>query len=90
MGKIFKQAIVGNTPFWVLTIVAILLLIVAFVLPPTAIIDKSILTAVGELMGFGALWAVVKAIDKGVPAKISHNNTTLTIGDEDEEEEEVE
>lgn len=87
MGKILKQAIVGNTPFWVLTIVAILLLIVAFVLPPTAIIDKSILTAVGELMGFGALWAVVKAIDKGVPAKLSHNNTTLTIGDEDEEEE---
>jgi len=85
MGQVLKKAIVGNRPFWVLTIVAILMLVVAFILPPAAVIDKSILTAVGELMGFGALWAVVKAIDKGVPAKLSHRDTTLTIGDDDDD-----
>ena len=83
MGQVLRKAIVSNHPFWVLTIVAILLLVVAFALPPTAVIDKSILYAVGELMGFGALWAVVKAIDKGVPAKLSHRDTTLTIGEDD-------
>lgn len=86
MGQVLKKAIVGNTPFWVLTIFAILLLATAFILPPTAIIDKSVLAAVGELMGFGALWAVVKAIDKGTSAKLQHNNTSLTIGDDDEKE----
>ena len=85
MGKILKEAIAGNTPFWVLTIFAILLLGVAFALPPTAIIDKSILTAVSELMGFGALWVVVKAIDKGTPAKLKHRDTTLTIGEDDDD-----
>lgn len=88
MGKILKDAVVGNTPFWVLTIFAILLIAVAFILPPTAIIDKTVLTAVGELMGFGALWAVVKAIDKGTPAKLQHGSTTLTVGDKEEEKEE--
>lgn len=88
MGQIIKQAVSNNTPFWILTIFAILLLAVAFILPPTAIIDKSILTAVSELMGFGALWAVVKAIDNGTPAKIKHNNTEITVGDDDNEEEE--
>jgi len=86
MSQVLKKAIVGNTPFWVLTIVAILLLIVAFILPPTAIIDKSVLAAVGELMGFGALWAVVKAIDEGTSATLKHNNTSLTVGKEEEEE----
>ena len=87
MAEILKKAIVGNAPFWVLTIFAILLLAVAFILPPTAIIDKSILTAVSELMGFGALWAVVKAIDNGTTAKLKHNNTELTVGDSEEDEE---
>ena len=84
MGKILLGAMEHNTPFWLLTIVAILLLVVAFILPPTAIIDKSILYAVSELMGFGALWAVVKAIDKNVPATLKHRDTSLTIGDADD------
>lgn len=88
MGQVLKKAIVGNTPFWVLTIVAILLLVVAFILPPTAIIDKSVLAAVSELMGFGALWAVVKAIDEGASATLKHNNTSLTVGKDEEEENE--
>ena len=86
MGKVLREAIVGNTPFWVLTIFAIILLAVAFALPPTAIIDKSVLTAVGELMGFGALWAVVKAIDKGTPATLKHGKTSLTVNEEEKQE----
>ena len=85
MGKVLREAIVGNTPFWVLTIFAIILLAVAFALPPTAIIDKSVLTAVGELMGFGALWAVVKAIEKGTPATLKHGKTSLTVNEEEKD-----
>ena len=85
MRKIIKEAVIGNVPFWILTLFTIILLTFAFFLPPTAIIDKSVLAAVGELMGFGALWTVVKAIDKGASAKLQHNNTSLTIGDEDKD-----
>ena len=87
MGKVLREAIVGNTPFWVLTIFAIILLAVAFALPPTAIIDKSVLTAVSELMGFGALWVIVKAIDKGTQATLKHGKTSLTVNEEEKEEE---
>lgn len=79
MGEIMKNAVFHNTPFWVLTITAIVLLVVAFILPPTAVIDKSVLMAVGELMGFGALWTVVKAIDKGTTARVKHNNTEISV-----------
>lgn len=79
MGEIIKKAVSHNAPFWVLTIVAIVLLTVAFILPPTAVIDKSVLMAVGELMGFGALWTVVLAIDKGATAKVKHNNTEISV-----------
>lgn len=45
------------------------------------LIDGSVLAAVGELFGFAALGTVIKAIDKGVDAQVQHNNTTITVGD---------
>lgn len=47
-----------------------------------AIIDRSILYAVGEIFGFAALWAVLRAIDKGGVAKIRHGNTSLEVKNE--------
>lgn len=86
MGRILKEAIIGNVPFWILTIITILLIVAAFLCPPMAIIDGSVLAAVGELAGFGALWAVVKAMDKGIDAKVKHNGTEVMIGDISEPE----
>lgn len=87
MGRILKEAIVGNIPFWILTIVAVVLIVAAFLCPPMAIIDASVLGAVGELAGFGALWAIIKAMDKGLDAKVKHNNTEVIIGDISNEQE---
>ena len=79
----------NNTFFWVFSIIGLLLIIIAFFIPPTAYIDQSVLIAVGEINGFIALGAVIKSIDKGRSASIRHNNTELTInGDEDEQEDE--
>ena len=64
-----------------------LLIIIAFFIPPTADIDQSVLIAVGEINGFAALGAVIKAIDKGRSASIKHNGTELDItGNEDDKE----
>lgn len=54
-----------------------------------AIIDKSILYAVGEIFGFAALWAVLRAIDKGGVARMRHGKTSLEIANENKEEEPV-
>lgn len=79
MGEVIKSAVYNNRPFWLLTIAAIVLIFLGFVVPPMGIIDASVLTAVGELMGFGALWTILHSIEKGIDAKLTHNNTTLEI-----------
>ena len=60
-------------------------MIVGFILPPTGVIDNSILIGVGELDGMIALGAVIKAIDKGESATFTHNNTSITISKEEQE-----
>ena len=88
MKKFYKNYLENNTFFWVFSIIGLLLIIIAFFIPPAAYIEQSVLIAVGEINGFIALGAVIKSIDKGRSASIRHNNTELTInGDEDDKEE---
>lgn len=77
--NIFKH----NTPFWIFSGVAIFLLIVAFFTPPPYIIDNSVLIAVSEIFSFAALYTVIRALDKGIGAKIKHKDTELEIGERD-------
>ena len=79
----------NNGFFWLFSIIGLLLIIIAFFLPPAAQIHQSVLIAVGEINGFAALGAVIKAIDKGSSATFHHNETELTItGNKDEDEKE--
>lgn len=64
-------------------IIAMALLITSFVLPPTGIIDNSILTAVGEIFAFACLFIADSALNKGKKATLQHGETTVTIGDDD-------
>ena len=87
MREFYKNYLSNNLFFWLFSIIGLLLIIIAFFIPPTAYIDSSVLIAVGEINGFIALGAVIKSIDKGRSASIRHNNTELTINrDEDEQE----
>lgn len=70
-----------NAWFHALTIVAALLIIASWLVPPMAVIDSSVLAAVGELAGFAALGVVIKALDKGVRAKFRHNNTEVSVAE---------
>ncbi len=83
--KVLKSAIQSNWWFYGLSIAAIILIIASWCWPPTAIIDASVLGAVGELLGWGALGVVIKAIDKGTPASLTHNGTTITVNKENDE-----
>lgn len=87
MREFYKNYLKSNLFFWLFSGIGLLLIIIAFFLPPAAQIDQSVLIAVGEINGFIALGAVIKAIDKGVDATFQHNNTSVTITNNDNEEE---
>lgn len=70
-----KHAIV----FFILTGCAVALLVASFLVPPTGIINASVLEGVAEIFAFAALATVWKAIDKGVDASVTHKDTTVTI-----------
>ncbi len=81
MSEIVKTATMRNLAFWVCLVMSIALIVAGFLTPPMAKIDGSVLTAVGELFGFATLEIVYHAIKKGVDAKVQHGNTSVTIGD---------
>lgn len=81
MGDVVKTATVRNPVFWVSFLLCSGLLIAGFLVPPTGKIDGSVLTGVGELFAFPTLWTVWHGIDKGIDAKLTHGNTSVTIGD---------
>lgn len=70
--------------FYTITFIAITLLVLAFFCPPLATIDNSVLAAVGEMFAFASLSIVLVAIDKGVSAKVQHNNTSVSIEKKEE------
>ena len=89
MRKFYKNHLENNRFFIFFSIAALILIVAGFIVPPTGIIDRSVLIAVGELNGTLAIWAVIKSIDKGRSASIKHNGTEVTItGDEDKQEDE--
>ena len=81
MAEIVKKATVGNPIFWVCFTICAGLIIAGFCVPPTGVIDGSVLKGVGELFAFPTLYTVGHAIDKGIDAKLKHGNTEVIIGD---------
>ena len=72
--------------FLLCLITSVGLIVASFFIPPLAVVDGSVLAAVGELFGFAALAEVAAAIERGHSASISHGNTTIEIKKEDEDE----
>ena len=75
-----------NTTIYILAFISVALIIASFIVPPMGVIDPSVLAAVGEIFGFAALVTGVKAIDKGLDAKVSHKNTTIEFTNDNDEE----
>lgn len=85
--KTFKECVLSNAYFWILTGIAILLLIVSFFLPPTGEISPSALQGVAEIFAFASLGTVIKAIDKGKSIELKHGETTIAVRKRNEDEE---
>lgn len=84
---------ISKTTAWllaVLTAVTVGLLVASFIVPPTGVIDPSVLKAAGEIFAFGTLWVVREAIKEGLSVKATHGNTTIEVGHEEEEKKKTE
>lgn len=69
--------------FWICLVTSIGLLVGSFFCPPMGVIDGSVLKAVGELFGFATL-GMVPTIVKGRSVELTHGNTKLSLGDDDD------
>lgn len=87
------KTILRGTPWYVhiAFLVAMGLIIAGFCVPPRGVIDGSVLTAVGELLGGVTLVEFVlnipKYLEAGIKAKISHGQTTVTVAADEVKEE---
>lgn len=73
-----------NVAFWVCLITSIALMVTSFIVPPLAVIDSSVFVGTSILFAYAALASFNAALDKGVDAKIKHNDTELQIINDEE------
>ena len=85
MKKFYHNFLRDNSYFWFFGGISVLLILISFFVPPVSIVDGSVLAAAGELFGFAALGAVIHSIDKGKTASVSHNGTTITVGEKEKD-----
>ena len=80
----FKRtfAKVNKISFFACMTISIILIITAFFVPPTAIIDASVIGAVGEIFAWGALVVVIEGIKKGRSVTMTKGDTSLTLNDD--------
>ena len=71
-------------------VVSIVLIIVSFFIPPTGVIDGSVLAAVGELGAMSAMFSFLvklpQYIKAGTAAKITHGSTSIEISKNERKE----
>lgn len=84
MKNIWKNT--NKRAFWLCLITSVLLIVAGFLCPPLAVIDGSVLTAVGELAGFGTLAVIAEAIGKGSDIKFSKGDMSVEVDNPDDEQ----
>lgn len=71
--------------FYATLITSIALFVGGFFAPPMGIIDGSILTASGILLGFATIAQIPVMINAKNGVKITHNNTSIQVGNNEQE-----
>lgn len=74
-----KRPKLHNVVFIVCLLVSGGLLVAGFLVPPTGVIDPSVLTAVGELFAFAALSQLPFVIASGKGITLNHGSTSISV-----------
>ena len=91
-----KMKITGNlkkhyiVAFWISLIMSLGLIIGGFFTPPQGEIDGSVLEGAGLIFLYPALAFGAKALEEKNKVKIQHGNTTISIGQDEFEDDGVE
>lgn len=86
---IFKKKI-DRITFCVTFTISASLIITSFIIPPTGVIDTSVLAASGELFAWSSLAVVIKALSKGTDVSISKGDMNVNLNNPDDGETENE
>jgi len=78
-----KKHHVDKYIFFICLAAAIIVGAVSFVLPPTGVIDPSVLKFIALLLGFSALGVAGQNLANGKDVIFSHGETEVTIKDEE-------
>lgn len=89
VNKTFKECVLENLWFKILSVSSIILIFTSLLLPPVGVIDPSVVASSGIILGWGALFTVIKAIDKGKNVEMKHGDTTITVRKRENEDEEA-
>lgn len=68
---------------WICGLSTISLFVASFIVPPTGVIDPSILKAAALLFAFATLAEAREAIREGLGVKLTHGHTTIEVHDLD-------
>ena len=68
---------------WIFGLSTIILFTASFIVPPTGVIDPSILKAAALLFAFATLAEAREAIREGLGVKLTHGHTTIEVHDLD-------
>ena len=68
---------------WLFGMATISLFIASFIVPPTGVIDPSILKAAALMFAFATLAEAREAIREGLGVKLTHGHTTIEVHDLD-------
>lgn len=79
-----KKPHVDKYIFYVCLAAAIIIGTVSFVLPPTGVIDPSVLKFIALLLGFSALGVAGQNLANGKDVIFSHGDTEVKIEDSEE------
>jgi hypothetical protein len=74
-----KKQLRNRIEFWLCLATTIGLFVGGFFVPPTGVIDGSLLSAAGILFGFATLAQVPVIIGSAKTAKITHGDTTIEV-----------
>lgn len=75
--------VVPKRLFVAIVIVAVVMLVASFLLPPLGVVDGSVIAAGWLLFAFAASCVVVHAVNKGADATLTKGDITLSVNNPD-------
>lgn len=68
---------------WICLAASLGLLAASFIVPPTGVIDPSVLRAASLIFAFASLFVIREAVMEGLGVKLTHGDTTIEVKDLD-------